>query len=1125
MATGALSTTPRHGPGQDAVSTAKARSISPQDEARIQSLLQAAGRAHEARNQGKLQAALEEILEIDPDHARATYNLGILHRDREDIFKAESYLRRAIKLDSQMIDAYQGLADLLFSAKHLLPASKLYDQALERAPNRLPLLQNLARARMMLKDAPEAERLARRILSIDDRSHDAWSTLAWSLLHRNGDPQEALEAAEQADRLGPEASYAPALKEQVLRRLGRVAEAETLWQDLLNAAAHDWDKARAFNELYYWLNRLDCCRAIATAFVEANPAKAEGLKDLAALMMADGEFEMAQEVLDRATAMAPDLKVVAMVSGLNAFRIGRYKRGLELYAARWSRTTHDRPWDIPVPDWDGKPLDGHLIVYCEQGIGDYAMFSLLFSELRNYAKAVTIEVNSRVASLFRRSFPDMPIVDRNALPADWDPSRYRAKIGMGDLLSLLPFDMEDLPNRRGHLIPEPALALKLRNRYRALFPGKRLVGISWRSGNRDSATIRSIDLPLWKSILETPDCAFISLQYGDVSRDLETLRTETGHIVHWDREVDPFQFMDPFTAQIAAMDLVISVDNSTVHFAGAIGKPCWVLLPVNSDWRWLVGRTKSIWYDSLELIRQQKTEGWEQVVAKVAERLRAIGTEPLLDATAEICLRCGEEMLRREAMAPAEDFFRWLMETGRHKAAAFHGVGKAALKARHVRDAVAILGKAAELAPERIDYKADWAVALFEAGHRDAGERLARDLTRQSNDPTALMAMGQILAAKNLLDQATDYFARVLRTDPAHVVARTILAGLQALQGEDELAQRNFARLVQQAPELPGPRVALAEIDLRHGRDEVAWPNFAWRFGATPEELPRHLAMIAPDDRPKSWTGGKIRRRRLFLRAERNTMEQLLFAPWLADALDDARAVRAECDAKVLPLLQAAFPKARIAGAGAFTPTDLIEDRTQIAASLADIAQAHGGKAAGGWLPVDRNQTASLRRRVVADRTNDRVIGLAWQPTGSALGGLEPFAPLLDVPGIRWIALPMGGMTPALSQLLSAPNLPLIYESTWTSNGLGSIAGALAALDLLISSEDVAATLAGAVGKPVWKIAGVNAHWSWGIEGEASKWHPTARVIRAAQTSETWAPETLMAELAQFVGADRKESE
>jgi hypothetical protein len=269
--------------------------------------------------------------------------------------------------------------------------------------------------------------------------------------------------------------------------------------------------------------------------------------------------------------------------------------------------------------------------------------------------------------------------------------------------------------------------------------------------------------------------------------------------------------------------------------------------------------------------------------------------------------------------------------------------------------------------------------------------------------------------------------------------------------------------------------------------------------------------MIAPDERPKSWSGGKIRRRRLFLRAERNVIEQLLFAPWLADALDDARTVRAECDAAALPLLQAAFPEARIAGAGTLTPAELIDDRTQIGASLADMVQAYGGNPAGGWLPADRVQSASLRQRLLAGHPDDRIIGLAWQPTGSALCGLEPFAALLDVPGIRWVALPMGGVTPGLSQMLSAPNSPLIYESTWMSNGLGSIAGMLAALDLLISSEDLAATLAGAAGKPVWKYAGVNAHWSWGIDGAETKWHPTARVIRAAQATET-----VIADLAQF---------
>jgi len=1096
MASGAFRTSPRR--TQDAVAVTPIRVPSREDAARVDALLQAAGRAHQAGNAARLKSILEEILEIDPDQPKALYNLGIVHRDRDEIFMAEVYLRRAIKLDPGMIDAYQALADLLFTAKHLLPAAALYEQALEIAPNRLPLLQNLSRTRLMLKDAIEAERHARRILSIDETSSEAWSTLAWALLYRNVKSDEALHAAEKAVHLGAGAPHAPAMLEQALRRVGREADADACWVSLLARAAASQETARHLTEAYYWLDRLDRCQEITRTFVAANPDQVDGLKDLSALMMADGEFQLAQDVLDRATSIAPDHATTRMVRGLNAFRLGNYRLGLSLYDSRWQRSTYDRRWDIALPEWDGRPIDGGLVVYSEQGIGDYVMFALLFSELRRYAKSIVIEVNSRVASLFRRTFPDMAIVDRNALPADWDVTRYRAKTAMGDLLGILDADIENLPNRAGFLIPEPSFTLKLRNRYRTMFPGKRLIGISWRSGNRDSATIRSIDLALWRPIFETPDCAFISLQYGDNTRDLEMLRTETGHVVHWDREIDPMQHLDPLIAQIAAMDLVISVDNSTVHFAGAIGTPCWVLLPVNSDWRWLVERTSSIWYDSLYLWRQKISEGWENVIARVTARLREIGREPLIDAQAETCLRCGEELLRRESIPQAEDYFRWLLETGRHQAAAFHGIGIAAKHVRQFEDAAAILRRAVELAPDRIDYKADWSVALFEAGHQEVAERLMRDLTRQSSDATVLMAMGRILAAKGLLDQATDYFARILRSEPGHLVARAVLAGLQAAQGEDDLAQRNYTRLIQQAPDLASSRTALAEIDLRHERDEAAWPNFAWRFGAAPDELPRHLAMITPADRPKALAGDKIRRRRLFLRAERNTVEQLLFAPWFEDAQRDARSVRGECEAAMMPLLSAAFPEVRLSATGTLAPGDLVADRTQIAGSLGDLISAYPRIPPGGWLPFSRAQAAARRTRFLADGAETHVVGLAWRPTGSAHGGLETFAPLFQISGIRWVAVPMGPVSPMMAQLLATPGGPLIFDTTWLHDGLGSITERLAALDLLISSEDLAATLGGALGKPIWKVAKVGDHWSWLAEGASSKWHPTARIYRPA---------------------------
>jgi len=206
-----------------------ARAISAADAARITALMQAAGRAHGAGNRDRLKAILSEILEIDPGHANATYNLSILYRDEDDAFQAEVHLRRALKLDSGLIDSYQALADLLFTVKHTLTAAKVYEDALKLAPNRLPLLHNLAKTRMMLKDAPETERLARRVLSIDDRSDEAWAMLAWAVLFRRGDPAEALDAAERAMQLAPAAPRPPALKEQALRRCGRTAEADALW--------------------------------------------------------------------------------------------------------------------------------------------------------------------------------------------------------------------------------------------------------------------------------------------------------------------------------------------------------------------------------------------------------------------------------------------------------------------------------------------------------------------------------------------------------------------------------------------------------------------------------------------------------------------------------------------------------------------------------------------------------------------------------------------------------------------------------------------------------------------------------------------------------------------------------
>ena len=297
------------------------------DNAQIAALMSQAGKAFQAGKFDQLASLLDQVLEINPDDTTALYNRGILHRDRDELFGAEVCFRRVLKLDPDMIDAYQALADLLYNVKHLLPAAKIYEMALERAPNRLQLLHNLAKTRLMLKEAAPTEALARKILSIDDTSVEAINNLVWALLYQGGDIDEALQLSERAMELAPTGAHVMALREQALQAGGRLEEARSLWARILEICATDWEKSRPFCEAYFWLDQADRSRDIIMAFIAANPNRADAMKDLSTLMMGDGDFVQAQEILDRAAEMDPDNTTVRMVRGTQCLPHGQLCAG------------------------------------------------------------------------------------------------------------------------------------------------------------------------------------------------------------------------------------------------------------------------------------------------------------------------------------------------------------------------------------------------------------------------------------------------------------------------------------------------------------------------------------------------------------------------------------------------------------------------------------------------------------------------------------------------------------------------------------------------------------------------------------------------------------------------------
>ncbi len=162
---------------------------------------------------------------------------------------------------------------------------------------------------------------------------------------------------------------------------------------------------------------------------------------------------------------------------------------------------------------------------------------------------------------------------------------------------------------------------KERERFRASYAdGKPLIGLAWHTNNRTSGRYRSIDLSLLAPLLARRDIRWVSLQYGD-HEDLEKQVASAEAPVLIDRSVDQFSNIDRFAAQIAAMDMVITIDNSTAHLAGALGVPTLLLLPFAPDWRWRQTGETSLWYPSLHLFRQPRPGDWQAVVQSVQNAL------------------------------------------------------------------------------------------------------------------------------------------------------------------------------------------------------------------------------------------------------------------------------------------------------------------------------------------------------------------------------------------------------------------------------------------------------------------------------------------------------------------------
>lgn len=323
----------------------------------------------------------------------------------------------------------------------------------------------------------------------------------------------------------------------------------------------------------------------------------EVCSNLATLYADRAEPDKAIEWCDKALKLDPANTSAKWQKALAVLTLKRWEEGWELYKNRQYLDTWDSRKTIDVPLWDGSKVD-HLYVHGEQGVGDEVMFCSALKHLL-YLKKITVEVNEKLVSLVKQSFPTFNVV---AVETSGD---YDAKIPIGSLSGMFK------PDGECYLMVDYDRVRHYRTELEKLGPGP-YIALTWMGGAKATRVEdRSIRLEELRPIMDKYTC--VSAQYGHTNPMIETERVKAG--LHKINDECTGADLSEQAALFAAVDAVVTVQQTAVHVAGAVGAKTYAMIGSHPHWRYGVEGDSLPWYKSVKLFRQKKE--WSEVISSV----------------------------------------------------------------------------------------------------------------------------------------------------------------------------------------------------------------------------------------------------------------------------------------------------------------------------------------------------------------------------------------------------------------------------------------------------------------------------------------------------------------------------
>ena len=556
---------------------------------------------------------IKRAIGLNPKVAEAHSNLGNAFRDLKRPAEALASYDKAIALKPDYAVAHSNRGNALRDLKRPAEALASYDKAIALKPDVAVAHYNRGNALMDLKQPAEALASYDRAIALKPDDAETHYNRGNALMDLKR-PEEALASYDKAIALKPDYAVAHSNRGNALRDLKRPAEALASYDKAIalkpDVAVAHYNRGNALMDLKRpeeALASYDKAIALKPDYAAAHSNRGNALMDLKRPAEALASY-------DRAIALRPGYASGHWNQSLCLLLIGHFEQGWRQYEWRKKRDEPIGVRSYPQPVWLGEEnIAGKtLFIYSEQGLGDTIQFCRYAKLVEARGAKVIMSVQQPLRGLLKQISPTIPILKPNEKPTDFD---YHCPLQ--SLPLALGTTLETIPREQQYLKTDE----ELRSVWSARLPPKtkRRIGVVWSgSPTYKNDRYRSMELQQFLAIF-SPDADWVCLQKEIREKDF-AIFWQFGRIAFFGDDLRDFS---DTAALLDLMDLVITTDTGVAHLAGAMGKPVWILLPYNPDWRWLLDRNDSPWYPSARLFRQQQIGNWATVTDQVKNELRS----------------------------------------------------------------------------------------------------------------------------------------------------------------------------------------------------------------------------------------------------------------------------------------------------------------------------------------------------------------------------------------------------------------------------------------------------------------------------------------------------------------------